>query len=55
MKISYLTDAQVRATLVTLLERIDEKYWTEDGECGIGGLNEFWEGLGYDVREEPQL
>tara|TARA_R110000744_G_scaffold17023_1_gene46463 strand:+ start:204 stop:371 length:168 start_codon:yes stop_codon:yes gene_type:complete len=55
MNLSYLTDAQVRAEMVKLLERIDSKYWTEDDCTYEGGISIFWKDLGYSYEEVPRL
>ena len=49
MRVSYLTDAQVREAYLLLLTRIDS-YWYLNDE-----VNVFWKELGYERDEIPEF
>tara|TARA_R110000851_G_scaffold9707_2_gene35829 strand:+ start:380 stop:547 length:168 start_codon:yes stop_codon:yes gene_type:complete len=55
MNLSYLTDAQVRAEMIKLLERIDSEYNNFTDDEGKTDLVRFWGDLGYDAYEFPRL
>ena len=48
MKVSYLTDVQVREQYLLLLSRIDEHIWDRSLK-----RDEFWFNLGYSRDEIP--
>lgn len=53
MKVSYLTDPQVREEYLRLLTRIDEYTYEITIEGIIKDKYEFWSWLGYDKHEIP--
>jgi hypothetical protein len=49
MRVSYLTDAQVREAYLLLLTRIEEHMWM----CSLDKIK-YWEELGYERDEIPE-
>ncbi len=55
MRVSYLTDQQVRSEFVKMLNLIDELISDREGEPEFETPEQFWNELGYSNGEIPKL